>query len=341
MVTRNANVTLLDVSREARVSINTAAKVIAGQAKKARISEKTAEKVLKTAQELGYVPNMLARNLRSKRTSAIGVFIADMTDSVYVATSQIVLRELHKRGFLPLLTVGEIGLELCQKEWLSNRIVGLILCGTTYEMTESFFAEIRGYGITPVIAGCAFGEQSHSAGVSIVCTDNRIGIEQAITHLQNSGRSSIAYISGPEWHADAHERRGAYIDCIKQYQQPLIVGLKSELQFWRRGYAAARELVDKKSKFDAIIAYDDQVAIGAMKWLAEHNILIPQGVAVVGFDNSPESEFCTPSLTTISQSFEVIGEKSVSVLEKSIYNESKVEMIRIPPAIVVRESTGG
>ena len=340
MVKTNGNATLLDVSREANVSINTAAKVIAGQAKKARISEKTAAKVLKIAKKMGYVPNMLARNLRAKRTSAVGVFIADMTESVYVASSHIILEELHKKDFLPFLTVGEIGLELCQKEWLCNRIIGLILCGTTYEMTEGFFKEIRGYGITPVIAGCAFGESSHTAGVSIVCTDNRIGIEQAITHLRERGRKNIAYISGPEWHADSHERRTAYIDRIKQYQQPLIVGLKSELQYWRRGYAAADELVHREIKFDAIIAYDDQVGIGAMKWLAEHNLKVPQDVAIVGFDNSPESEFYTPSLTTLSQSFEEIGKKSVGVLEHSIYQEHPVERIKIPPTLVIRESTG-
>jgi len=335
--------TLFDVSKAANVSLNTAAKVLAGQAKKARISEKTAKKIKKIATELGYVPNMMARNLRSKHNRIIGVFIADMADSAYTLSSRIILKQLHAKGFSPFLTVAEIGLDLCKQEWLQNRIEGLILCGTTQEMSQDFFNELNKSNIATVIAGCAFKEPGksilESSEVSSVSMNNYTGMQLAIFHLIKQNRKKIAYIDGPQWHADACERREAYENIIKDHYDPTVISPKTIEPSWKAGYDGTAKLRSISHNYDAIIAYDDRIAIGSMKWLWEHGKKIPQDIAVVGFDNSPESQSCTPSLTTIDQPLDIIGQKSVTILENRLYSNNPIEKIQITPSLVIRRSS--
>jgi DNA-binding LacI/PurR family transcriptional regulator len=284
----------------------------------------------------------MARNLRSQKTGIIGVFIADMTDSVYVSSSHIILRELHARGLCPLLTVAEIGLDLCRREWLQNNIEGLILCGTTQEMTSDFFRDIRKQDIATVIAGCAYRDPNsirQLPRVSTVSLDNNAGMRLAIDHLIQQKRKRIAHLTGPSWHADAYERKNAYITMIQEYHIPIIKELVPNQPLWKSGYLSASELIKADQAVDAIIAYGDEIAIGAMKWLIENKVNIPVEVAVVGFDNSPQSEFSTPPLTSVAQPFETIGKESVDLLENSLYTASKIEKIQIKPSLIIRRSS--
>ena len=341
MPAKQNRITLSDISEKAEVSVNTAAKVLAGQAKKARISPKTAKKVEKIANQLGYVPNIMARNLRAQQTGIIGVFIADMSDSAYILTSQIILKQLHDKKFSPILTVAEIGRKLCMHEWLQNRIEGLVLCGTTDYMTADFFEELKNAGIVPIIAGCAFRDPNRPATteVSTVSMDNYAGMQMAIDHLLEKGKTKIAHLAGPPWHIDAWERRQAYENNISNIYEPIIIDYKKTDHFWKSGYDATAHLDSLNITYDSIIAYGDQFAIGSMKWQIEHNRKIPEDVAIVGFDNSPVSASCSPSLTTIAQPFTAIGRRTVHLLKESLYSEPSIERIQITPSLVVRQST--
>ncbi len=343
MHVRNTKTTLADISKVTQVSINTVSKVLSGQAKAARISDKTIKKVQKAAKELGYIPNLIARDLRAKQTGIIGVFIADMADSNYAKIAQIVLQRLHDKGYRPLLSVAEIGLELCWQEWLLNRIQGLILCGTTDRMDNQFFHLLHQHAMTAVIAGCAYKplqNQKKIPGldVSSVSMDNYAGMDLAIHHLRQQNHRRIAYITGPGWHTDAYERQMAYENIIRQYHEPILAEQGTDTAFWQRGYNGMRELQHRGQSFDAVLAYDDITAIGAMKWLQENKRKIPEDVAIVGVDNAPESEYTTPALTTISLPTEAIGEKAVVLLESRLFAQSPVEKILIMPSLIPRAS---
>lgn len=343
MTKNTKRVTLAQVSKKADVSLNTAAKVLAGQTKKARISEKTAKKVRNVASKLGYVPNIMAKNLRAQKTGMIGVFIADMSDSIYVRSSHVILQELHNKGFSPLLTVAEIGLELCKKEWIQNNIEGLILCGTTKEINSEFLEEINRLGILLVITGCAYHDPNNNTllnpNISIVSVDNKAGIQLAFNHIkEKTKKTKIAFIAGPKWHADDYERKTAYIETIQDIHKPIIIETPNEDINWRRGYQSAIQIYNDYKDVNAIIAYDDQIAIGAIKWFTENKIKIPEDIKIIGFDNSPEAEFCTPSLTSISLPLDAIGRKAVDILESSLYSKNPAEKIQINPSLVERDS---
>lgn len=339
---KKSNITLADVSKTAKVSLNTAAKVLAGQEKNARISSKTANKVKKAAQKLGYVPNQMARNLRAKKTQLIGVFVADMTDPIYADITHSILEELPKHNLFPLLTVAEAGYDLCRQTWLRNRVDGLIFCGTTAQMTPDVFSELKKLNIRIVLAGSYYLQPKQNAfipQVSTVHIDNQAGMQLAINHLIEQKRQKIAFLTGSKTHSDAMDRLQAYEYIIKQYHSPIIADLDSDERFWKRGYLAAERLFEQKIQFDAIIAYDDLVAIGAMKFLHQNNIRIPGNVSIIGFDNLPQAEYSTPSLTSLEQPAHAIGQRSVELLIKHLSKESEIEHIHMIPTLIPREST--
>ncbi len=336
-------ITLQDVSREANVCLNTAAKVLAGQAKKARISDKTAERVRKAAEKLGYVPNIMARNLRAKKSRNIAVFISDMTDYAYADCSHRIVEKLYANGYFPIVSIAEIGLELCYQQWLQNRIEGVILCGTTKVINTDFIEKLHQRHIIPIIAGCAFCDPEasflSSLNVSVVTTDNHLGIQLLIRHLQERGKTRIAFITGPNWHADALERKSSYLQQIQPCHPPLLADPDSTQPAWKRGYAGAAEILASGQSFQALISYDDQVAAGAIKYLLEKGYRIPQDIAVTGFDNTPVAEFLSPSLTTIAQPIEVISKKVVDLMAGKLHISSPIEHIRVAPSLVIRDST--
>jgi LacI family transcriptional regulator len=342
MPKKTENTTLADISKAAGVSLNTAAKVLAGQAKNARISEKTAKQIKKIATQLGYIPNQMARNLRAKKTSLIGVFAADMTDPIYAGITHAILEELPKHNLFPLLTVAEAGYELCRQAWLRNRVDGLILCGTMPQMSPSVLSDLKNHGISIVIAGnyCLLPEHGSSVpGVSLVHIDNNAGMRLAINHLIEQKKQKITFITGPKSHSDARDRLQAYEYIIKDYQKPIIADLNTDEIFWRRGYLAIKSLAEQKIKYDAIIAYDDLVAIGAIKFLGQNGVAIPNDVAVIGFDNLPQAEYSIPSLSSLEQPAGVIGQRSVELLVKHLSQQNEIEHIHMMPTLVPREST--
>jgi DNA-binding LacI/PurR family transcriptional regulator len=335
-------ITLADVSKAAKVSLNTAAKVLSGDAKKARISDKTAKKVQAVAEKLGYTPNIFARNMRAKKSGIVGVCIADMSDQTYIEDSHLILQKIHSKGLTPLLTSAEVGLDICFTQWRQNRIEGLILSGTTKQMDSRFFAKLKRNNITAVIAGCAYydpHERNLPPEVSVVSIDNRLGMQLAINHLLEKGYRKIAHVGGPTWHADAQERLTAYRETIKPLHRPIVVGGNPGDHFWKLGYNAAAKLCKKHNDINAVVMYADQVAVGAMKYFAEHSISVPEDIAIVSFDNAPEAEYCNPSLTTLNLSAEQVAQQALRLLEESLQSAENIKRIQIPPNLVIRNST--
>ena len=239
--------------------------------------------------------------------------------------------------------MAESGINRCMDIWLQNRIQGLVLCGTTREMDLAFFKNLQDNSIESVIVGCAYQYpnegQTRVPQVSCISVNNFAGIEMTLNPLWLQGRKKIAFFPGPSWHADNNQRLKAYLALVNQFQTPVIAKCDSKAYYWHRGYLLAEAMVKEEPDIDAICAYDDQIAIGAMKYLAESSIIVPDDIAVVGFDNSPQAEYAIPSLTSIIQPTSALAEKCVAVLQDNLGESSPVQNIQIMPEIIVRESS--
>ncbi len=342
-VKQKKRITLADVSEKTGVSVNTVAKVLSGKSKECRISDKTANRVKKAANQIGYVPNIMARMLRSDHTKTVAVFISDITDATYAGLSHLILEQLSSQGYYPFLSVAESGLEHCRREWIQHGSEGLILCGSTKEMTKDFFRDIQQSGIAIVFAGCAYHEPGKVVmsrmGISSVSIDNYKAINLAVTHLQNRGREKIAFIGGPSWHLDAYERLEAYEKAVTSTQDPIIIKSPAHAKVtWWNGYRCIASMGVPGEDYDAIIAYDDMLALGAAKRLLEYKISIPETVSIVGIDNSPEAEFFHPSLTSVTQPLSIISCEAMNLLDRALRG-SPVERKKIAPKLIVRKST--
>ena len=343
MRSQNDKVRLKDIARDTGYSVSTVAKVLSGSAKESRISDATAGKILAIAKNLGYSPNLMARNLRSKKSGMIGIYLASANDSIIAATLTAILQKLPDTGYTPLLTVEDTGYDICHETWIRNSVEGLLFCGPTSDISAESFADLHNNNIPVVIAGNPFISHDNSVdvtGIGVVQINNRRGIQMTIDHLIETGRQRIAFISGPSWHSDADERKTAYSELIAKHHKPVIADICGRELFWQRGYLSAEQLLNNHSDIDSIIAYDDNVALGAIKYLSDISMKIPGDIAVVGFDNQPFSEYSIPSLTTVNQPADEIGKKSVDLLESLISRREIPEKhIYIEPSLVVRTST--
>lgn len=340
---KSDKVRLKDVAKETSYSLSTVAKVLAGSAKESRISDAAASEILAVADRLGYVPNLMARNLRSKKSGMIGIHLTMPNDSIATSILTSILQELPSKGYMPLLTIEDTGYETCYKAWLRNRVEGLLFCGPSPHMTHENFSRLEEHAIPFVIAGnpyTSFNSNINMSSMAIVQINNRMGIQLTIGHLTATGRKRIAFIGGPPMQSDAVERKGAYTELIREYHAPIIADIGGEELFWQRGYLSAKELFANDPDIDAIISYDDNVALGAMKYLSDNTIRIPEDIAVTGFDNQPFSGYSIPSLTTIHQPTDQIGKEGVNILNKLITkNDVPCNHVYIEPSLVVRTST--
>ncbi|MEN6307783.1 MAG: LacI family DNA-binding transcriptional regulator [Anaerohalosphaeraceae bacterium] len=333
---------LIDIARQANLSVNTISKVLNGREKEAGIAVETANRVRKIADELGYVPDQMARCLRAKNTDTIGVYIDKITDPVRAETLHAILQELSNRGLFPLIMLAEAGYQKCCEAFIRNRIEGLILCGTMQAMNADFFDSLYVNKIKTVVTGCFFHDRKIYEAfkeVSFVNVDNKRGIELQVHHLIEQGRKRIAFIAGPGHDSDMHIRKDAYCEWIQKYHEPVVGQLSKDTSYLEHGYLSLDVLLDSRKEFDAIIAYDDEVARGSIRRLYEKGLNVPADVAVIGFDNSPEDDYTTPRLSSVSLPTQEIGVKSVELLLDRLENKAEPKSIYVQPSLVVREST--
>ena len=180
-------------------------------------------------------------------------------------------------------------------------------------------------------------------GVPCVLVDNQSGMRDAVSHLiEKHGYKRIAFIQGPEGNQEAQERYQAYADVLKEKKiefDPRLIVAGDFSPY--AGTEAVRQLIDRRrADFDAIVAANDDMALGVLEELSRRKIRVPSDVAVVGFDNTPEVQFNTTPLTTVRQPLYEQARKAAELAIERIGKDSSPESIVLPTKLVVRTSCG-
>jgi LacI family transcriptional regulator len=182
-------------------------------------------------------------------------------------------------------------------------------------------------------------------GISSVATDNYQGAVMAMQHLLEKGRKRVGHISGPMSWWEAEERKRGWRETLEK------AGLDAPEQFctegnWSSasGEQAFLQLLEAYPNMDSIFVANDQMALSVLRVAHRQGIQVPGQLAVIGFDNLPESAYFYPSLTTISQDLQLLGEEAVQRIVEMIQarqnNQSIPAQSRfIQPTLIVREST--
>ncbi|MCX7680415.1 MAG: substrate-binding domain-containing protein [Anaerolineae bacterium] len=179
--------------------------------------------------------------------------------------------------------------------------------------------------------------------IPTVTVDNYSSMRRLMAHLtQHHGYRRIAFICGPEGHPEAIERYQAYVDVLGEYGIPVDPRLVAPGDYQTpAGRAAIRLLLDERGvDFEALVAANDGMALGAINELQQRGIRVPYDVAVTGFDDVAAAGASTPSLTTIRQPMFELGKRAIEMLSNILVGEPQHGPVTIPASLMVRESCG-
>ena len=301
-----------------------------------QVSDEKRRSVLRAAGELGYRPNLMARNLAQQRTHTVGVLVDDLRNPFFGEVVDGIEAEAAEHGFRVLILNGhrDAQRELNAVEtFLQLRVEGMALVGA--RLGDEDLARI---GTASPCVMVASG--TANPGIDTVATDGRRGAELAVEHLAALGHTRIVHMDGGA-NVSAAERRSGY----KSGMQTAGIGHLIDVRPAGDDEADALAVIDALLAEDepptAIFAFNDLLAAGALNRLDDAGMAVPRDVSLVGFDNTFIAALRHLSLTTINQPTLAMGRLVVDTLLQRL-SDGSGEPVRhtLQPELVVRSTTG-
>jgi LacI family transcriptional regulator len=339
---RRKRVTIKDVAQAAGVSTQTVSRVMNNFS---YVSGETRQRVETVVGQLGYHPSTLARSLSQQRSYTLGIVTFGLK---YIGPSRTLNGVADKAD--------ELGYMLLMKELdnfninriddvidslLARQVDGILWVAPEIGDNHAWVDERLENIPVPVL----FTATQPRDGIPSVSTDNFQGGVMAIQHLLDCGRKKIGHISGPLSWWEAEERKRGWRETLD------AVGLDASEQHcvegnWSSasGEQAFIHLLEAFPDMDAVFVANDQMSLGVLREANRLGLRVPEQLAVIGFDNIPESAYFYPSLTTIFQDLQLLGEQAVQNIVQMIQARQENRPISaqsrfIQPTLVVREST--
>jgi DNA-binding LacI/PurR family transcriptional regulator len=327
-------VTLQMVAERVGLTKGTCSAVLNKSAASRSVPLRTQERILAAARELKYKPSFYARNLRVKRTYMIGVVAEEIGDPYGSLVISGIERYLRQKNFFYLTVAHRHDpklLETYSHMLIDRGVEGLITVDTSINHPLPL--------PTVAIAG-----HRRVEGVTNVVLDHRRAARLALNHLTELGHKEIAFMKGSHFSSDSEDRWKAIREVTEELGIPmqveLIVQLEGDDPTPRLGYPFAKRLLARNRPFSALFAYNDISAIGSIRAFQEAGLRVPEDISVVGFDDIQFAVHNSPSLTTVRQPLQKMGETAARTLLNRIEDrEDYVPEIEIEPELVVRNST--
>lgn len=339
--------TLEAVAALAGVSRATVSRVVnGGPGVRAEIREKVRQAVT----ELGYVPNIAARSLVTRRTGAVAVVIAEpetrvFSDPFFAQQLRGIGRELGAADTQLLLMMVESDRDHARiGRYLSGGHVDGALMFSLHR-ADPLPAMAADSGLPTVFGGRPHWPADGPAGARplYVDTDNRDGARQAVTHLVHRGRRRIAVITGPLDQTSAQDRLDGYRDALTESDAPPVdERLIADGSFTAEGgERAMAALLDRVPDLDAVFACSDLMATGALRTLRARGLRVPTDVAVVGYDDLAPAAWADPPLTTVRQDVQEMGRLMARLLLDRLAADDGAHLSPVvtPATLVVRDSS--
>ena len=328
---------MADVGRLAGVSHQTVSRVINGSR---HVSPATRSRVVAAMEQLGYRPNSIARALATGHTKTLGVVSSDTTLYGPASTLFGIERAAHLAGYfiviasMKALDRGTIP-EAIDRLRLQG-VEGILVIVSDVEGAEALLDASPDLPLVAVEAG-------PDRDVPVVSVDQFEGARLATRHLLDLGHPTVHHVAGPPSSLEARQRVAGWQATLEDAGAPVTTPLVGD---WgaRSGYHAGRRLAREPS-VSAVFVANDQMALGLLRAMHEAERRIPDEVSVVGFDDTPEAPYFTPSLTTVRQDFGEVGSRSLAVLVRAIEaggaDHRPQDGSIVAPELIIRASTVG
>ena len=334
-------VSIIDVAREAGVSVSTVSLVLR---QKGKISEATIEKVHAAINTLGYVHNVAAANLRANTSNLIGLILRDFSDSFSIKVMASVVQELEKQGYMVFLgqpqNDGE-HLERCLLSFKQQGVAGVIYLSSDTQHAR-LPEQIRQCPLPLVAVSQSFLDEP----CNLVLRDNRQAANLATRYLIERGHRNIAYIGGQENCLIREQRLLGFRSAMSQY------GLINRDEFapacsddTRAAGLATRHLLEKNNTITALLCHSPDAMIGSFSGIHQvgrtvgKDVFLTQQVALVGFEDMLHVNLTSPSFTYVSSASEETGRQAAGLMMRKLKEpDLQTQRITLSGQLIARES---
>lgn len=334
-------VTLKDIAHHVGLSVTTVSRALGGFDD---VAEETRQVIEEAADELGYVPNVMARRLKKQKTETIGFIIptvgprfSDPFFSDFLAGIGTEAAE-HDYDLLISTHAPHSAKEhrAYEKAARGGWVDGLIVVRTREQDERIALLQESDF---PFVA---YGRTRTDHDYLYVDEDSEAGMRQVVQHLIDLGHRRIGLIAPPSDLLFGHYRRQAYRQTMRENGLPTAVSWLVEGDLTQRdGRRAAADLIGQNPDLTAVIGGNDLMAIGAMQELRQRGYTIGRDISVAGFDDIPLAAHTTPPLTTVRQPIYAIGRRTCAMLIRQLNGETLDQKhVLLMPTLVIRDSTG-
>ena len=331
-------ITIKNIASKLNLSVSTVSRALNDHPD---IHTKTKKLVREAASELGYNPNIIARNLKSSRSNQIGVIVPEIRHDFFANAISGIEEVAYQKGYTIIIAQSN---EEQEREIINldsmylHRVAGIIVSISQTTTTSSHFKRLLDRGVKMVF----FDRVRNDLRTPRIHIDDKKSAYNVVKYLAGKGYKKIVHFAGPQSLDICKNRRLGYEKALKDLKadyQPLIFegGMHEN-----DGYKNVDNLIGKGIKSCAIFAVNDPVAVGAIKRLKELNIKVPDQIGIAGFSNNPITEMISPALTTVDQHSFEMGKRAAEILIEEIEGNKDLDHeldIKLDTELIEREST--
>ena len=337
MSPKSTSPTISDVARRAGVSIATVSRVLNGTVP---VQQKKAERVRAAMDELQFVPRTAARVLASKRTNTIGLILPEISGAFFPPMLRgieagaheidhdLLIHSMHNITDTARAHISPLG---------EHNTDGLIVF--TGSLDEKQLTRLHRLNF-PIIL--LHQTPPDSLNIPVITIENKDGAFMLVDHLiEVHKRRRIVYLQGPDGHEDSAWRERGYREALEAHDIPFDPELVGAGGFDdEEAFSTIQEMLLDGIEFDAVFAGDDDAAMGVYRALKLAGRVIPNDVAVVGFDDIPFTRHMSPPLTTVHAPIEDVGLEAVRQLKSLMDGKQAESLVLMRTELIVRESCG-
>lgn len=311
-------VTIRTIAHKTNFSLTTVSRVLNGTSEKYRISKSTQEIVLAVANELGYIPNMAAKTLRSNKSNTIGLIVPSLNNPFFSTVASTMAKILFSEGYVLMMSDcdnSEVEEKKIIQSLLSQNLVGIIVIPMG---NKDNYGILNTINIPTIFIDRFFSDLDFHS----ISTDHYKSAIVLMEYLVTMGHQNIACIQGDQLVSSNQLRVQGYLDTISKYSF-LYNYLSGDSFTAEKGYLEMKLLLEQKIKPTAILALSDTILLGILKAAKEARINIPNELSIVSIDNSTYLDYLEVPVTSIEQPVKQIANMAAKLLIDQIDNVSK------------------
>ena len=326
-------VTLEDIAQLAGVTRSTVSRALADSP---RVKLETRQKIQRLAQEMGYVPNAVARGLITRRSRAIGVVLLGLSHpypSELVEAIDDAAQEIGYRIILSRRSSDAQQALANTRLLVEQRVEAIVVIESQF--IDEYLSLLSNQNIPAILLYS--GDHPYSLG-----TDNVSAATLGVDHLLDEGHRRIAFIGSSRIEIETRERRSGFEQALQQRgiaPDPSLIITYDGASLVEGGYQSVRELLNLPQPPTAVFCWNDETAIGALGALCAVGLRVPRDMSLVGFDNISIAPYLHPPLTTIAQPKERIAELTMDLVLSLIAGDTAPRHEKLPARLIIRGST--